>query len=382
MSSRVAIVRCESYDRDAVFEAVGRGLGLIGGIEAFAGPAEEILLKPNVLVGSAPDQCVTTHPAVFEAVARHVQAVGARVTYGDSPGFGNPENAARKSGLGEVAGRLDIPFAEFTEGRQVSFPDGHLIKQWYFAAGALDADGIVSLPKFKTHGLARVTGAVKNQFGCVVGARKGEFHVRMPDVDRFSQMLVDLNLALRPRLYVMDGIVAMEGNGPRGGDPRPMNVLLFSADPVALDATMCRMMALDPALVGTNTWGQDWGLGSWSDVEYVGDPLDGFIAGDYVVNRNPASTTGKGDAGPLARNLIVPKPYIVREKCTACGTCVKVCPVDPKAVDWTTRGGAGDGKPPAHDYTRCIRCYCCQEMCPEKAIAVRTPLLGRLIHRG
>lgn len=381
MSSTVAIIRCESYDEEAVFDAVGRGLGLLGGVETFVRAGERIVLKPNLLVGSAPNAAVTTHPSVFAAVARHLQAAGAQLSYGDSPGFGNPEAAARKSGLGEPADRLGIPFADFFEGRQLSFPEGHLIKQFFFANGALDADGIVSLPKFKTHGMARVTGAVKNQFGCIVGPRKGEFHVRMPDIDRFSQMLVDLNLALGPRLYVMDGIVAMEGNGPRGGDPRPMNVLLISADPVALDATMCRMMALDPAMVGTNVYGQDFGLGTYETVELVGDPIEPFIAEDYNVNRSPASTTGRGDAGPFARNLIVPKPYIVPELCTKCGTCVKVCPVEPKAVDWATPGGAKDGKPPVHTYSRCIRCYCCQEMCPEKAIKVRTPLIGRLIHR-
>lgn len=382
MTSRVAIVRCESYEPGRVFDAVGRGLDLIGGLAPLVSAGETILLKPNVLVGSAPDQCVTTHPAVFEAMVRHLQAAGVTVTYGDSPGFGNPENAARKAGLGEIAARHGVPFADFTDGRQVSFAEGNLIKQFYFANGALVADGIISLPKFKTHGMARVTGAVKNQFGCIVGPRKGEFHVRMPDIDRFSQMLVDLNLALGPRLYVMDGVTAMEGNGPRGGDPRQMNVLLVSTDPVALDATMCRMMDLDPRLVGTNVYGQRYGLGTFEDIELLGDPIEQFIVPEYVVNRSPASTTGRGDAGPIARNLIVPKPYIVPELCTRCGTCVQVCPVEPKAVDWATPGGAKDGRPPVHTYSRCIRCYCCQEMCPEKAIKVRTPLLGRLIHRS
>jgi formate hydrogenlyase subunit 6/NADH:ubiquinone oxidoreductase subunit I len=78
------------------------------------------------------------------------------------------------------------------------------------------------------------------------------------------------------------------------------------------------------------------------------------------------------------KRLITPRPYIVHERCTRCGTCVQVCPVDPKAVDW--RGG-DRSVPPVHEYERCIRCYCCQEMCPERAIEVKTPPLGRIIRR-
>ncbi len=377
----VALVRCESYDEEAAFNAIGRGLVLLGGAEQFAGPGERILLKPNLLVASAPEKVVTTHPAVFGGIARHLQAAGARLSYGDSPGFGGTGLTARRAGLSEVAEALAIAPADFSTGRQVSFPDGGLIKQFVIADGVLAADGIVSLPKFKTHGLTRITGAIKNQFGCIPGMLKGEFHARMPNVDRFCQMLVDLNRLLRPRLYVMDGIVAMEGNGPRNGTPRPMNVLLLSSDPVALDAAVCRMVNLDPELVPTNSWGEKWGLGSYSQVEIVGDPLESFVSPDFVVNRRPTSTTGRqeGAFGRLLKNWVIPRPVMVPDNCTHCGTCVQVCPVSPKAIDF--RSANGRREPPSYDYSLCIRCYCCQEMCPDDAITIQTPLLGRLIHR-
>lgn len=376
--SQVALVRCEGYDEDAVHEAVGRGLALLGGVERFVQSGEDILLKPNLLVGSAPENVVTTHPAVFKAVARHLRAAGVNLTYGDSHGFGSPAGAARKSGLVAVAEELDIPLADFTAGQQVSFHDGNLIKRFTIANGVLAADGIVSLPKLKSHGLVRVTGAVKNQFGCIPGMLKGEFHARMQDMHLFSQMLVDLSRYLRPRLFVMDGIVAMEGNGPRGGDPRPMSALLLSDDPVALDATVCRMVNLEPELVPTNVWGEKWGLGTARDLELLGDPLESFVASDFAVNRRPGSTTNwPGWLGDLLTNLLVPRPVVIPENCTSCGTCVKVCPVDPKAIEFH----AGHEQPPRHDYSLCIRCYCCQEMCPEHAITVKTPLLGKLLVR-
>lgn len=382
MSAKVAVVRCDDYMERHVDAAVTRGLELLGGVERFVHDrGEEILLKPNLLVASAPDTCVTTHPTVFAAVARQLKGAGAHLTYGDSPGFGGTEGVARRAGIAQVASELRVELVDFADGREIDFPDGHLIRTWFFANGALDAAGIVGLPKMKTHGLTRMTGAVKNQFGCIPGLRKGEFHARMNDVDLFSQMLVDLVRALPPRLYVMDGIVAMEGNGPRNGDPRPMRVLLFSEDPVALDATACRMMNLDVSLVATCTYGEELGLGTTSDIEYVGDPVEEFIVEDFVANRSPASTTGRGNVSKFMRRWVVPKPVIRAERCNACGTCVKVCPLDPKAVDWTTEEGAKAKKPPAHDHALCTRCYCCQEMCPERAIEIEVPPLGRIIHR-
>jgi formate hydrogenlyase subunit 6/NADH:ubiquinone oxidoreductase subunit I len=86
----------------------------------------------------------------------------------------------------------------------------------------------------------------------------------------------------------------------------------------------------------------------------------------------------------LLRDRIVPRPVIVPRKCTRCGQCVEVCPTDPKSVGWIDagRGGRDDRKqPPRHHYATCIRCYCCQEICPEGAIVIRTPLLGRLMPR-
>ena len=190
--SKVAIVRCESYDEETVYRAVTRGVELLGGIGAFVRPGEKILLKPNVLAGSSPEQAVTTHPAVFSAVARILASSGASLSYGDSPGFGKPADALSKAGLFQVAERFGIPLADFEHGRSVENPEGIVGKRFDLSNAALETDGIVSLPKMKTHALTRVTGAVKNQFGCVYGLNKAAFHVKVPNQVHFSKMLVDL----------------------------------------------------------------------------------------------------------------------------------------------------------------------------------------------
>jgi Pyruvate/2-oxoacid:ferredoxin oxidoreductase delta subunit len=229
----------------------------------------------------------------------------------------------------------------------------------------------------KTHGQQRVTGAVKNQFGCVPGTRKGEFHMRIPDASEFAKMLVDLNSCVHPRLYVMDGIMAMEGNGPRGGTPRKMNVVIFSTDPIAMDATVCRLMNVDPELLLTNKVGMEMGAGTYleNEIELLGDPIESFIAKDFDVNREPVKPFKPKSGINVIKNALVPRPYIIAEKCVKCGVCVNMCPVTPKAVDWHD---GNKGNPPSYKYERCIRCYCCQELCPESAIHLKVPFIRRV----
>jgi len=378
--SKVAIVYCGSYEYSEVKKAVERGFGLLGGSSAFVRTNEKILIKPNWLSADPPEKCVTTHPAVFKAVSEVLQSAGAKLSYGDSPAFHSPETAAKRTGISAIAEELKIPLADFKSGKVVHFNEGHQNKKFTIANAVLENDGVISLPKMKTHGFQRVTGAIKNQFGCIPGALKGEFHVKVPDAYEFAKMLIDLNSYVHPRLYIMDGILAMEGNGPKGGTPKKMNVLLFSTDPIALDATECRLMNLDPALVLTNKAGLEMGAGTYlnKDIEILGDPIENFIALDFDVNRKPEKPFKKSGGIQFIKNAITPRPYIVAERCIKCGICVNMCPVDPKAVNWHD---GNKNNPPSYKYDRCIRCYCCQELCPEGAIRIKQPFIRRIFSR-
>ena len=373
--SRVAVIRCDDYEQTSVSKAVSDGIDLLGGVSRFAAPNEQILLKPNVLVGDDPEKLISPHPVVMRAVAEIFRKRNARLTYGDSPGFGKPEAGLRKAGLAAAAEEYGARMANFTDGREMSYPDSPFTRRFFLAEGALACDGMVSIAKLKSHALTRMTGAVKNQFGCVAGMSKASFHLKLQDPQDFGRMLAALTLCLKPRLYVMDGIVAMQGNGPRSGDPCAMKVLLFSSDPVALDAVMCRLVALDPATVPTNPPGREWGLGTYleEEIEMVGNRLEPLVKGSFAVNRATVKRQLPPAVGALVNNLVAPRPVIDERLCTRCGTCVEVCPVTPKAVDWVAGVRT---RPPRHNYDRCIRCYCCQELCPEKAIRVRKGLFG------
>jgi len=377
--AKVALVRCYDYEETNVLNAVRRGLALIGGVGQFAKMGEKILLKPNMLVGDPPGRCTTTHPSVLKAVGTVFLETGAVVSFGDSPGFGTPEIVARKTEIGMAASELGIPLADFVNGVEIVYPEAMQNKKLYLAKAVLETDGLISLPKLKTHAFAKMTGSIKNQFGCVPGTRKAEYHVKIPDATNFARMLVDLNTYIRPRLFIMDGIIAMEGNGPRGGNPKPMNVLLFSSDPVALDATVCRMMNLNPKLVPTIIYGFEASMGTYlaEEIELLGDSLDSFIDCDFLVNREPIKSSPPNKTRSWLRNSLVSKPVIDKNKCVKCGVCVQMCPVRPKAVDWHNDPNHSD--PPTYKYERCIRCFCCQELCPESAIYVKPPWFRRLI---
>jgi len=376
--SKVALVRCESYEYDSVKRSIERGLSLLGGLSLFVQKGENILLKPNILVGDAPKKCVTTNPAVFKAVIEIVLTAGANVTYGDSPAIGKTLKAAKKAGLTQVADEFNIKLADFKTGMDVFFDKGLQNRKFTIAKAIFDNDGVISLPKLKTHGLERFTGAIKNQFGCIPGVLKGEFHLKLPGADDFAKMLVDLNKLISPRLYIMDGIYGMEGNGPRGGTPKKMNILLFSSDPVALDATVCRLIKLNPEYVPTTKYGMQAGMGSFlkEDIELLGDDFDSFFTDNFKVKRTPVKSFKSGFFLGFMNNRFVSKPYIETEKCVQCGVCVSMCPANPKAVFFKD-----DDKSmvPVYNYDNCIRCYCCQEICPESAIHLKTPILRKIM---
>jgi len=286
--SKVALIRCDDYEYDHVKAAVQKGIELIGGAGVFAKSNEKILLKPNWIMATSPERCATTHPTVLKAVAEEFQKTGAKLSYGDSPGMGSPENAAAKTGSAAVAEELGIPLADFNNGKEKFYDQATQNKKFFFANAVYENDGIISIAKLKTHGFLKLTGAIKNQFGCVPGLSKGEFHIKLPSPADFARMLVDINLCVTPRLYVMDGIVAMEGNGPMNGKPKKMGVLLFSADPVALDATGCRIIGVDPKYSLTVTIGKEAGIGVFdeNEIELVGEPWKNFSV--------PTSTRTRG----------------------------------------------------------------------------------------
>jgi uncharacterized protein (DUF362 family) len=252
MSSRsetipVAFSRCPDYRSPALPETVGLLLEAMGCRPA---RGERVLVKPNLLAATPPQFLPCTHPQVVRAVCRYLLDLGADVRVGDSPSFGSGVKIAQKIGLDLALADLKVPIVNLDRPKTVrlSFPGGRVA----LSRQALESSLILNLPKLKTHRMLRVTGAVKNFFGCVPGIRKALLHVLHGDRGRrFEAMLLDLLEHLPPSLSLMDGVTAMHAGGPVHGQPYPLGLLAASPSPVALDTAVFSLLGLSPAEVPT-----------------------------------------------------------------------------------------------------------------------------------
>lgn len=377
----VSISRCATYEPSEVSASLNAALSPIGGMAAFVSPGQKVLLKVNLLSRALPDRAVTTHPEFLRAVIQEVRKAGGVITVGDSPGGRNSLAAIAKlwedTGIGRVCAEEDVSLVLFDDDCvRAPAPGGQLYTSFTLGRAVAETDVLICLPKFKTHGFMMFTGAVKNLFGCIPGLEKAQYHVKVPDRDDFGSMLVDLMLACKPRLALMDAIVGMEGDGPAGGTPRHVGAILASESSVALDVIASSMAGLSSSEVYTNKAAARRRLGpaSAEDVEVVGADWRDLAPADFALPARDVTALMPGWLGRRLRGWATARPALARQdECTRCGKCQDNCPVSAITL---SEGG------PMFDHSTCIRCYCCQELCPPQAIGLTTPPIARLATRG
>ena len=371
-----------SYDRpEELAVAVERIFALCPSARRL-GPESSVLLKPNLLAKHPPEHAVTTHPAVVEAVVKALRLRGVKkITLADSCGGiyseGGMRSLYRVSGLAELCERLGVVLWEKTTSAPRAC-DGRLVHEFNLITPVHECDFIIDLPKFKTHVMTGMTAAVKNLFGCIPGLQKAEMHMRFPDRERFGQMLCDLVGAVAPDMIVLDGIVGMEGDGPAGGKPRALGLLLGGEDPWKIDLAVASLMGLEPGKVPYLAAGIRSGVcpAAFAPSMLAEDsaplnPIDSWKLPESFSSLTFSDhyPVGLRWAGSLVTRLAAPRPVIRRSDCIGCGKCAEICPGHTIRIQ--------NGK--AHiNPSGCIRCFCCHEMCPAKAIAVRRIPLFRL----
>ncbi len=362
MESPVSIVRCDTYEEKEVLKAVRKSIDLLGGMDSFVKRGSRVLLKPNLLYGKRPELAVTTHPSIVKAIIELVKEAGGLPCLGDSPGIGTTSGVAEKAGIKKVAEEMGCPIIEFNRPALPPERKGSLFKNIEIDQAVYEAEVIINLPKWKTHGQMLLTLGVKNLFGCVPGARKALWHLKAGEDHRlFAQMLVDIYRMVQPSLTVLDGIVGMEGNGPNSGHPIPLGLVLASPNPLSLDQVVCDLLGISRKALLTNRVALEQGLGR-EEIHIRGERVENVKVPHFKFpNVSQVDWYIPNLLKTSLKNAFNTKPVIDETICKLCHQCVEVCP--PKALKEGKKGLA-------FDYGRCIRCFCCQEICPEGAITI------------
>lgn len=370
MKSEISIVKCKSYDSELVFKAVKRSLDLLGGISNFIKPGSRVLVKPNMLMAKEPEFGICTHPEIVRSVIRLLKEIDCKIFVGDSPSvwgnqIENVDQVYEVTGIHRVCDEEGVDLVKFEKRRfHKYFP----LTTW------LDnCDCVVNLAKFKTHGFTLLTAAIKNLFGFVVGTYKTELHKNYFTTESFSKMLVDVFQEVRPSLTLVDGIIAMEGDGPAtSGKLRESGIIVAGADCVAIDSVLAHIMGIKPHDVVTTKEASGRGLGvaELENIEIRGDKLEDVKGEPFIIPQASMKQRLPAPVVKLAQKLIKYYPCAERDNCIRCAACIKACPK--KIITMKEKGIV-------FDYSKCIACFCCQEVCPAKAIKIKKSLFARII---
>lgn len=368
----VSIVRCEDYKFENVKKAVYEVLYGIDTIKLNITKGSRILIKTNLLMRKNPEDAVTTHPAVVEAIVRYLQDMGCSVIIGDSPGGPftewNLKSVYKAAGMFEVAERTGCELNFDTSVLEISNPNAKRLKSMQIIKIAREVDFVVSAAKLKTHGMMTYTGAVKNLFGVIPGLVKADYHLRLNNADNFADHLVDICETVKPVFSIIDGVDGMEGDGPSAGEKRHAGLIMASDNPYALDTMASSIIGIEPMTVPTIRAASLRNLfsGNLKDIDINGVRLDEIRIVPFKLPKSHNANLIGGRVPKVFESMVLntlrPKPVFNHEICISCGDCKRSCP--PGIIDMSS------GKP-VPDLSKCIRCFCCHELCPKKAVDIR-----------
>lgn len=373
----VAVVRCKTYDVEAVKPALEEALNAVNGLD-FVMPGMKIIIKPNLVSFKKPDAAATTHPALLEALVEMLLARGADVTIGDSPGgphsltlLNRVYTATGMDRLEKLGAKLNRNMNEKT----VDFPEGKVLKNFTYTEYLDEADAIIDFCKLKSHGMLGMSTAVKNLFGTIPGLKKPEVHYKFQNDAEFADMLVDLNEYFKPRLAICDAVIGMEGNGPTAGTPRQIGAIIASKSTYYADVVGAELIGMNIDGLPTLQAAYERGFApaSSKNLRVYGDiralTVDDFKAPPV----RGLSFMRKGNVLHfISKAALEHKPTLKKRLCAGCGECARMCPA--KAIEMKN-------KKPHINREKCIRCFCCQEFCPRAAMVAHRPLAAKVLNK-
>lgn len=373
----VAVVRCKTYDVEAVKPALEEAVNAVNGLD-FVMPGMKIIIKPNLVSFKKPDAAATNHPALLEALVEMLLARGADVTIGDSPGGPHSlpllNRVYTATGMDRVE-KLGAKLNRNMNEKTVDFPEGKVLKNFTYTEYLDEADAIIDFCKLKSHGMLGMSAAVKNLFGTIPGLKKPEVHYKFQNDAEFADMLVDLNEYFKPRLAICDAVVGMEGNGPTAGTPRQIGAIIASKSTYYADVVGAELIGMNIDGLPTLQAAYERGFApaSSKNLRVYGDiralTVDDFKAPPV----RGLSFMRKGNVLHfISKAALEHKPTLKKRLCVGCGECARMCPA--KAIEMKN-------KKPHINREKCIRCFCCQEFCPRAAMVAHRPLAAKVLNK-
>lgn len=382
--NEVIIKNTSSYEQAGVDEAVEL-IFKSSGMDKLLKPSSRVVVKLNLLMKAAPEEAVTTHPAVVQAVITALKKRRVKdILIADCPSgpFSNSRMKSIYSGCGilplEGNGvRLNYDFSSTfkTSGAH----------RFEIVNSMLERDVLINVAKLKTHAMAGMTGAVKNIFGVIPGLQKTEHHFHFPEREIFCGSVLELCDIVKPDLSIIDAVVGMEGDGPSGGTPRSFGFIIGGLNPYYVDRAAAHCIGIPRKIAATVDESVKRGLAPEDvhDISIIGDRtlIDSPITDTKLPFTHATDCTDefprpmKKGLKYIFRKKLVSKPYILKEKCVGCGNCAEVCPQ--KTIELIAKKQGGRY---AHiNHKACISCFCCHEVCPERAIEIRKNLVFRVL---
>lgn len=378
----VSVLKTPSYDPSVLARAVDSHFAFLN-LDSLIEPSMKIVIKPNLIMRRAPEEGVTTHPALVAAIVKKLRSLGCQnILIAESGGGPYTEPLLRSlykgCGYTAMAEETGVPLNYGTGSREVE-GEGRITHRFTVIDPIAEADLVINVCKLKTHGMTMMSAAVKNLFGAVPGLMKPELHMRYPEKEEFCRMILDLNAAIPNVISFVDAVVGLEGDGPTGGTPKEVGLTLCSADRYALDLVNAAVLGMKPAEIIMLRQSIEDGLcpADLSQITLLGDvPADALCAAGPFQPPHSKQTDFTSHFPAFLRptvkkvtKLIQPKPVIRKKDCIGCGKCAESCPAHTIRIE---------NRIAVIDRTACIHCFCCHEMCPKQAIDIKRLSVFRL----
>jgi uncharacterized protein (DUF362 family) len=269
LTSKVVIVKGKR-GHEPVFKA----LDLVDYETALSGWGT-VLIKVNFITVKTWDTGATTDPIVVEAIIERLKKLRVKIYVVESDAtMTSADKAFEVTGMREMCERNGVQCLNLRHVKdrvKVDIPHGETLSS-IVVPRIVTESAIVSAAKLKTHMSTGVTLGMKNMFGLLPDKLKGKYHLK-----GISKVIADINTVLKPALTVIDGFVGMEGRGPSDGAPVQMDLIIAGNDPVATDATACRVMGFDPHEISHVRKAHAKGLGNIDDVQILGEKLENVV---------------------------------------------------------------------------------------------------------